>query len=56
MQGIYTYIPETKNVPKKYYSVATVYGFHITSSCVDSIMYFYYYYCDQKACEPLHSV
>jgi hypothetical protein len=40
MQGIYTYIPETNNVPKQYNvavnTVATVYGAHITSSCVGS--------------------
>jgi hypothetical protein len=40
MQGIYTYIPETNHVPKEpqccSYSVATVYGAHITSCCVVS--------------------
>jgi hypothetical protein len=38
MQGIYTCIPETMflRIQCCSYSVATVYGAHITSSCVDS--------------------
>jgi len=37
MQGIYTYIPETNHVPREY-SVAAVYGAHISGSCVGSIV------------------
>jgi len=40
MQGIYTYIPETNHVPREYssYSVITIYGVYIASSCFGSIV------------------
>ena len=43
MQGIYTYIPETNHVPREYsvsaiYSVTTIYGAYIASSCVGTIV------------------
>ena len=39
MQGIYTYIPETNNVPREYsYSVVVINGAHIVSSSVESIV------------------
>ena len=41
MQGIYTYIPETKLVPSEYSVsaiVITIYGAYIDSSCVGSIV------------------
>ena len=42
MQGIYTYIPETNHVPREYsifsYSVISIYGAYIASSCVVTIL------------------
>jgi hypothetical protein len=44
MQGIYTYIPETNHVPREYhvqcfsYSVVTIYGAYIASSCFGSVV------------------
>jgi len=42
MQGIFTYIPEKNHAPWEYsvaaYSVVTVFGAYIASSCVGSIV------------------
>jgi hypothetical protein len=44
-QGIYTYIPETKDVPKKY-NVAAILSllFMVSISVVTEYYYYYYYY------------
>ena len=42
MQGIYTYIPETNDVPREHlycnYRDVTIHGAYIASSCVNSIV------------------